>query len=173
MYKETTYLAGAMDMVPDAGSDWRRMLTPRLKKLGIVVQDPIVMTNELMGTSSSDEAKDELERLYRKNREKYFRVVAKIKRQDKAAVRRSEFIITYWGYYIPTYGTVVENDISADRKIPIYCVCFGPENSLPSWFREDIHRSGGQKFDDFNGLIKFLIQRKNIIERCHKTVPTC
>ncbi len=165
IYGEKTYLAGAMDMVPDGGVDWRKMLTPRLQKLDIVVQDPIIMTNVLLKVASTKEARWRLRQLGEENKKEYFRIVRIIKKQDKDAVLCSQFIITFWGYNIPTYGTVVENYTAANKHIPIYCVCFAPEYVLPTWFREDIYRSGGQKFDDFDGLVRFLQQRKNIIEQ--------
>ncbi len=35
-----TYLAGAMDRVPDGGVGWRNRITPMLKSLGVTVFDP-------------------------------------------------------------------------------------------------------------------------------------
>ena len=163
--REITYLAGAMDMVPDSGLGWREATTPRLEALDIEVQDPIIMTNKLLHVSSAKDARWALRRLAEEDEEKYYEIVDTIERQDLDAVLRSSFIITFWGWQIPTYGTVVENDTAARNKIPIYCVCFAPAYVLPNWFRKDIHRSGGQKFDDFEGLLRFLVLRKKIIER--------
>lgn len=160
-----TYLAGAMDMVPDSGLEWRSAITPKLEKLGIGVQDPIVMTNKLLNLSSAKEAKWMLRRLAEEDKENYRKIMDDIVREDLAAVLRSNFIITFWGWQIPTYGTVVENYAAANNGIPIYCVCFAPSYVLPNWFRRDIDRSGGQKFDDFDGLLKFLATRKTIIEQ--------
>lgn len=168
---EMTYLAGAMDMVPDSGLAWRATITPKLERMGIVVQDPIIMTNKLLGVSSASEARWLLRRLAEEDEEKYFKIVDAIEKQDLDAVLRSKFIITFWGWQIPTYGTVVENDTAARNGIPIYCVCFAPAYVLPNWFRKDIHRSGGQKFDDFDGLLKFLALRKEIIEQYLNKTP--
>lgn len=154
-----------MDMVPDSGLEWRSAITPKLEKLGIEVQDPIAMTNKLLSVSSAREARWMLRRLAEEDEERYYKIIDEIERDDLDAVLRSKFIITFWGWQIPTYGTVVENDTAARHGIPIYCVCFAPSYVLPNWFRKDIHRSRGQKFDDFDGLLKFLVIRKTIIEQ--------
>lgn len=169
--REMTYLAGAMDMVPDSGLEWRAAITPKLEALGIAVQDPIIMTNELLKVTSAKEARWALRRLAEESEEKYYKTVDLIEKQDLDAVLRSKFIITFWGWQIPTYGTVVENDTAARNKIPIYCVCFAPAYVLPNWFRKDIHRSGGQKFDDFDGLLRFLAVRKEIIRQYLDKAP--
>lgn len=165
MYQETTYSSGAMDMVAGGGVDWRQKLTPRLEKLGIVVQDPVIMTNKLLNVSDTNEARWILRRLAEENQPEYNRIMEIIERQDIEAVERSNFIITYWVHHIPTYGTVGENWVAANKKIPIYCVCAAPSYVLPHWFRYDIYRSGGKKVNDFDELITLLEQRKNIVEQ--------
>ena len=35
-----TYLAGAMDRVPDGGVGWRQTITPKLTEMGVVVLNP-------------------------------------------------------------------------------------------------------------------------------------
>jgi hypothetical protein len=158
-----------MDMVAGGGVDWRQKLTPQLEALGIEVQNPVLMTNKLLQVSDPNEARWILRRLAEENQPEYCRVMEIIERQDIEAVERSNFIITYWVSHIPTYGTVGENWVAANRKIPIYCVCPAPSYVLPHWFRYDIYRSGGKKFNDFDELMEFLKQRKNIVEQnAHK-----
>ena len=42
-----TYLAGAMDRVPDGGAGWRDKITPLLKKMGVVVLNPCDKPSEI------------------------------------------------------------------------------------------------------------------------------
>lgn len=165
MYKETTYLSGAMDMVADGGVNWREKLMPRLEELGIVVLDPVLMSNKLLQVPTGRDAKWKLRMLAEEDKKEYRRIMEMIKKNDIDAVLQSDFIITRWDYYIPTYGTVAENWTAAMKEIPIYCVCPAPDYVLPHWFRDDIDISGGQKFNNDEELIKFLKQRKEIIEQ--------
>ena len=42
-----TYLAGAMDRVPDGGAGWRDKITPLLERMGVVVLNPCDKPSEI------------------------------------------------------------------------------------------------------------------------------
>lgn len=151
-------------MAPDFGVDWRQQLTPKLEKLDIKVQDPIVQTLKRFKAQSMEESRETLQRLWKEDRGKHHQIIMAIKRADIKAVLRSDFLITYWDWRITTYGTVDENREAAKNKIPIYCVCYAPAQLLPNWFIDDIlYESGGGLFDSFDRLENFLKLRRNVI----------
>lgn len=165
-YHETTYLSGPMDMVPDGGAEWRQRITPALKELGLEVIDPIETTKKTLTVPVMEDSKYRLKDLWEKDKKGYYRIMDEIESNDlDKGVLASNFIITFWDWRVNTYGTVVENDVSARNHIPIYCVSYSPADALPNWLRKDIHRSGGDLFGDFNELLKFLRLRKNIVEQ--------
>ena len=42
-----TYLAGAMDRVPDGGAGWRDKITPLLERMGVIVLNPCDKPSEI------------------------------------------------------------------------------------------------------------------------------
>ena len=102
-----TYLAGAMDRVPDGGVGWRQTITPKLTEMGVVVLNPCDKPVEVGSKDHNTRKEIEIlkdKQLYSDIRKKY----GVIRTLDLRCVDISDFIIAsidkcLIGYWVKTF----------------------------------------------------------------------
>ena len=127
-----TYLAGAMDRVPDGGTGWRNRITPMLKSLGVTVFDPCDKPIEV-GIEDESVRKD-IEHLkqtkqFDKIRDEY-RVIRTL---DLRCVDISDFIIASIDIDVHACGTYEEITTANRQKKPILVWCKQGKRNAPNW----------------------------------------
>ena len=127
-----TYLAGAMDRVPDGGTGWRNRITPMLKSLGVTVFDPCDKPIEV-GIEDESVRKD-IEHLkqtkqFDKIRDEY-RVIRTL---DLRCVDISDFIIASIDIDVHACGTYEEITTANSQKKPVLVWCQQGKENAPNW----------------------------------------
>jgi len=127
-----TYLAGAMDRVPDGGVGWRQKITPKLTSLGVTVLDPcdkpaMVGIEDNNTRSTIDSYK--LNGQYEKIREDY----SVIRTLDLRCVDISDFIIASIDIDVHACGTYEEISVANSQKKPVLIWCQQGKEFAPNW----------------------------------------
>ena len=130
------YLAGTMEYAADDGVEWRKSITPRLEKLGIVVLDP---TDRPVRLSYADNSASEqlhlLKEMRRKGKfKKLIKCAKEIVHQDLRMVDVADLLIVYIDASVPTVGTIDEFVTASNQQKPILMVCKQGIREIPIWF---------------------------------------
>lgn len=163
--QEKAYLSGAIDLAPDFGVDWRKMLIPKLKTLEIDSYDPTRLNLKVLKVRSMKKAAQIMRKLWEEDRGQWLGLVLLLEKTNLKALLSSSIVITCWDPRLSTYGTSIENFLAANSGIPIYCVHYTPVEALPGLLRKDVIQSLGEFFPNFDELLKFLKVRKRKIEQ--------
>lgn len=126
------YLAGAMEMDPDNGVEWRQVIQKELQDLGIYWLDP---TNKPTETGKeTPETKQELfqARAVRDYDAVYSRMKP-IRCIDLRMTDISDFLIVNLDPQTPTFGTLEEMANSNRQKKPIVVRIVGGKEKTPLW----------------------------------------
>jgi|TARA_R110002110_G_scaffold3190_4_gene16440 hypothetical protein len=127
-----TYLAGAMDRVPDGGVGWRQRIKPVLKSKGVVVLDPCDKPSEV-GIEDSC-TRESIERLKKEGKFQQVRDdYAVIRTFDLRCVDISDFIIASIDTDVHACGTYEEVSLANSQKKPILIWCQQGKQNAPSW----------------------------------------
>ena len=127
-----TYLAGAMDRVPDGGVGWRKKITPLLEGKGITVLDPC---NKPVQVGIEDSlTREKIMRLkesgeYNKIREKY----GVIRTLDLRCIDVSDFVIASIDINVHACGTYEEIVVANSQKKPVLIWCQQGKAAAPNW----------------------------------------
>tara|TARA_Y100000356_G_scaffold92260_1_gene77769 strand:+ start:87 stop:632 length:546 start_codon:yes stop_codon:yes gene_type:complete len=148
-----TYLAGAMDRVPDGGVGWRQTITPTLSDMGVVVLNPCDKPVEV-GIEDANTRK-EIERLKEKQlysdiRKKY----GVIRTLDLRCVDISDFIIASIDIDVHACGTYEEIAVANSQKKPVLIWCQQGKKSAPNWLYFMLPHQ--HIFGDIESLIRYL-----------------
>jgi hypothetical protein len=127
-----TYLVGAMDRVKDGGVEWRELITPWLKGMGVVVLNPC---DKPIDVGIEDEnTRGDIEYLkstgqFDKVKEKY----SVIRTLDLRCVDISDFIIASIDTDVHACGTYEEITTANRQKKPILIWCKQGKRHAPNW----------------------------------------
>jgi nucleoside 2-deoxyribosyltransferase len=154
------YLAGTMEYSKDGGSGWRRVITPALKKLGLIVMDPTNRPLRLSFASSSSEEIDNLKKLRNEgNFDTLVTYAKEIVHQDLRMVDVADLVIVFINATVPTVGTIDEFVTACTQKKPVLLFCEQGKKGLPIWFWGRIGRSHSKVIcDDLNEVVERLKQ---------------
>jgi len=127
-----TYLAGAMDRVPDGGTGWRKTITPSLQSLGVTVLDPCNKPIEI--GIEDDTSRVLIDRCketgqFDKIRKKY----GVIRTLDLRCIDISDFIIASIDTEVHACGTYEEITIANSQKKPVLIWCQQGKKHAPNW----------------------------------------
>jgi nucleoside 2-deoxyribosyltransferase len=127
------YLSGNCENAEKAGADWRKDITPKLKKLGLVIFDPVHSNVPL----SFCNKQDEFEFVKKLRKDGDYVTLRKAMSQVVAADLRmcdvADCIIVYLDSEKPTYGTIDEIVTACNQKKPVYLVCKQGMKAMPLW----------------------------------------
>ena len=120
--KKTVYLAGPITAVSDDGIGWRKLITPKLRELGVIVDDPTVMTVGNLGEVADHKAMFKQlakERKFAQLKEVFFPIV----RKDLRCVDKADFFIFYYDPDVPMFGGIHELVVAHWQRKPILMFC--------------------------------------------------
>jgi len=127
-----SYLAGAMDRVPDGGTGWRDKITPLLEKTGVVVLNPCDKPASVGKEDSNSRLRiDELkiDGDYEKLKEEF----AVVRTLDLRCVDISDFIIASIDIDVHACGTYEEISVANSQKKPVLVWCQQGKSAAPNW----------------------------------------
>lgn len=151
------YLCGPLGAVEDDGKGWRQDITPKLEKMGLIVDDPTKSTANGKGEVSDD--KKYFKQLIKneefgKLKEEFWPII----RKDLRSVDKCDFLILNYQVGIPTIGTYEECTRAVISKKPILLKY--DKNELDrfnpwviSWVKEN------EVFSNWNDLFDYLINK--------------
>tara|TARA_Y100000590_G_scaffold468528_1_gene651585 strand:- start:737 stop:1282 length:546 start_codon:yes stop_codon:yes gene_type:complete len=127
-----TYLAGAMDRVPDGGTGWREAITPALNDRGVVVLNPC---DKPADVGIEDEETRRLIEEYKETGEygKIRKEYGVIRTLDLRCVDVSDFIIASIDIDVHACGTYEEIAVANSQKKPVLVWCQQGKASAPNW----------------------------------------
>jgi hypothetical protein len=127
-----TYLAGAMDRVPDGGCAWRRQITPYLINLGVSVIDPC--KKPIGSAIECDETRHWIE--YYKETKQYDKIRDKfgiLRTSDLRCIDICDFIVAQIDLDVHACGTYEEIVTANRQKKPIMIWCKQGKQHAPNW----------------------------------------
>ena len=130
--RSQVYLVGAMDRVPDGGTNWRQRITPFLKEMGVTVINPC--EKPVHNVSEDDDTRYWIE--YYKETEQYDKIKEKfsiIRCADLRCVDVSDFIIAHIDLDVHACGTYEEIVTANRQKKPILIWCEQGKKQAPNW----------------------------------------
>jgi hypothetical protein len=127
-----TYLVGAMDRVPDAGTTWREQITPFLEERGIVVLDPC---KKPIDVGVEDDKAREIIEAYKETGQfdKIKDDYSVIRTVDLRCVDISDFIIASIDLDVHACGTYEEITTANRQKKPVLVWCQQGKRNAPNW----------------------------------------
>jgi len=127
-----TYLAGAMDRVPDGGEGWRNRITPILQAMDVTVLNPCDKPVEI---ALEDKGTRTEINLLKKS--KQFDRIKKdygvIRTLDLRCVDISDFIIASIDINVHACGTYEEIAVANSQKKPVLIWCQQGKENAPNW----------------------------------------
>ena len=162
-----TYLAGAMDRVPDGGVVWRDKITPLLESKGVVVLNPCdkpveVGIEDASTRASIEELKDKGE--YGKIKKDY----GVIRTLDLRCVDISDFIIASIDIDVHACGTYEEIALANSQKKPVLIWCQQGKRFAPNWLYFMLpHQHIFSSIDSLMSYLDYVDTNKEQIEH-HK-----
>tara|TARA_R110002012_G_scaffold62218_4_gene163615 strand:+ start:405 stop:944 length:540 start_codon:yes stop_codon:yes gene_type:complete len=159
-----TYLAGAMDRVPDGGTGWRKRITPMLKSLGVTVFDPCDKPIEV--GIEDEHVRKEIQELkeqgrFDKIREDY-RVIRTL---DLRCVDISDFVIASIDIDVHACGTYEEIVTANSQKKPVLVWCQQGKENAPNWLFFMLPHQ--HIFGSLNELLQYLLNVDSNIDTAH------
>lgn len=150
------YLSGAIENCSDAGTSWRKDITPFLKSLGIGVFDPT--DKPLKGANESPQERQIIDSLIESgNYEGASKLMRRISNVDLRGVDKSDFIIVYMDNQINSAGTPHEITLSTQQKKPIIVMCpQGKKDVMSWWFGRIPHQLFFESWDEVKSYINHV-----------------
>ena len=127
-----TYLAGAMDRVPDGGLAWRKRTTPLLLNLGVRVLNPCDKPIEV---GIEDTESRVLIDSYKKTGQfdRIRKEYGVIRTLDLRCIDISDFVIASIDTNVHACGTYEEITIANSQKKPVLIWCQQGKEHAPNW----------------------------------------
>lgn len=169
LYGMRTYLVGAMESVPDGGTQWRSRITPWLNSRGVLVFNPC--DKPLSEETSRESPEDRAIRKRLLEQGKYDEMIehAKmIRPTDLRMVDITDFIIAYIDKDSYATGTYEEISWANRQKKPILVVCEQGKREAPPWLFLMLKKAHHTIFDDWSSLQEYL----DYIDECPDTPDT-
>jgi hypothetical protein len=147
------YLCGAMDRVADGGVIWRAEITPILKKLGVVVLDPV---HKPLDCAREDFDNRVLRRKYKQegNYDKVAEFVKEIRHVDLRMVDTADFLIVSLDLDAYPCGTWEELFWANRQKKPILVWVPQGKKEAPDWLFGTIPHQ--MIFSSMKSIIQYL-----------------
>ena len=127
------YLCGPIDRCPDDGRGWRDDITPKLKKMGVVVLNPLDKPS--VGVALED--KENREARKKAKGEEGFDEVASLMKEirniDLRMVDLSSFLIVYLDLNVYPTGIMEELFLANHQKKPVLIMCKQGKSKVPDW----------------------------------------
>lgn len=148
-----TYLAGAMDRVPDGGVEWRERITPMLNSMGVVVMNPC---NKPFHMPSEDFDNRRVRHDHKRNGqlEATRRIMKRIRTSDLRMVDISDFIIASIDVDVHMCGSYEEITTANRQKKPVLCWVQQGRQMTPDWLLGMLPSEFF--FDTVHGLLDYL-----------------
>jgi len=132
--KKLIYLAGGMEKRADNGKTWRRLITPKLEKIGYAVFNPCLEEGGIF--KNYNITPEELKKLEKsKNVEFFMKMGNDIGKHDLKAIEASDFVIVFMDESVfKSSGTVSEMTIAKlvwDK--PVFVIRSVPYSAIPLW----------------------------------------
>jgi nucleoside 2-deoxyribosyltransferase len=147
------YLAGAIDRVPDRGTQWREFITPFLESLGVEVFNPLKKPTNL---GAEDESVAKYKKTLKEN--KQFDTLSELMRNirsvDLRMVDVSDFLIVNLDIDTHPCGTLEEIFWANRQKKPILVHMVQGKTSAPDWLFGTIPHQ--LIFNDWSEIMSYL-----------------
>ncbi len=127
-----TYLVGAMDRVPDAGTGWREEITPFLEGVGVTVLNPCEKPIDV--GVEDEEARREID--YYKSTGQFEFIRSRygvIRSVDLRCVDIADFIVSSIDLEVHACGTYEEITTANRQKKPVLVWCQQGKEHAPNW----------------------------------------
>jgi nucleoside 2-deoxyribosyltransferase len=167
--RQRCYLAGAIDRVPDRGTQWRNAITPFLQSLGIEVFNPLQKPTNIA-------VEDKHTALYKKRLKKSKKydelseLMRNIRSVDLRMVDVSDFLLVNLDLDTHPCGTLEEIFWANRQKKPILIHMVQGKEATPDWLFGTIPHY--MIFDNWTGIQEYLTQINNTIWE-HKEERWC
>lgn len=148
------YLAGAIDRVPDRGSQWRDSISPILESLGIQVFNPLKKPSNI-GAEDNTIAEYKKRLKNTKNYDQLSVIMKTIRSIDLRMVDISDFLIVNLDIDTHPCGTLEEIFWANRQKKPILIRVVQGKSSAPDWLFGTIPHEF--IFDSWGELISYLV----------------
>lgn len=148
------YLAGAIDRVPDRGSQWRDTISPILESLGVQVFNPLKKPTNI-GAEDESIAAYKKQLKSSKNYDQLSKIMRTIRSVDLRMVDISDFLIVNLDIDTHPCGTLEEIFWANRQKKPILVRMVQGKISAPDWLFGTIPHEF--IFDSWSELISYLI----------------
>jgi hypothetical protein len=151
---QRVYLAGAMDRVEDRGNGWRDQITPFLKKIGVIVFNPIKKPS-ILGQEDERTHKHKIVLKKEKNYDELSSLMKVIRSVDLRLVDISDFLIVSLNLNHYACGTWEELFLCNRSKKPILVHIEQGKDAVPDWLFGTIPHQWF--FSEWSDLKKYLL----------------
>lgn len=163
---QITYLAGPIEFANDKGVGWRQYITPKLKKFGIGILNPI--DKEVIYQFHEDSTFHALKKklIDEKKYDEYSLLMKQVARSDLRMVDKSDFLIAYVDIDIHMCGTYHEIIMCAIERKPCLLVCKQGKQYTPPWLWGILpHEYFFSTFDEVLKYLKKIDRSKGYIDK--------
>jgi len=129
---QRVYLAGAIDRAKDRGRGWREEISPFLKKLGVIVFNPILKPSEI-GLEDQDTHNLKAKLKKQQRYEELSNMMKVIRSVDLRLVDISDFMIVNLDLDVHPCGTLEEIFWANRQKKPIIVHMVQGKQNAPDW----------------------------------------
>jgi hypothetical protein len=158
------YLSGAMDLVPDNGTQWRNLIKPFLLDLNIRPIDPCDKPEPLFGEKEDKNEYKELKTKYREDKDydNLCKLMKKVRNTDLRFVDLCDFLIVNIDINVHACGTYNEVSIAVQQKKPIIIRCEQGKHNVPFWLFGCIpHETMFSTWDEVREYIRYIDSDEN------------
>ena len=167
--RQRCYLAGAIDRVPDRGTQWRDHITPFLQSLGVEVFNPLKKpTNLALEDEQTAAYKKKLKKS--KKYDELAELMKNIRAVDLRMVDVSDFLLVNLDLETHPCGTLEEIFWANRQKKPIIIHMVQGKVSTPDWLFGTVPHY--MIFSDWSSVQEYLMQINNKIWE-HKEERWC
>jgi hypothetical protein len=152
------YLAGAIDRVPDRGTQWRDYITPFLESLGVEVFNPLKKPTNL-GAEDESIASYKKRLKEKKDYDTLSELMKTIRSVDLRMVDVSDFLIVNLDIDTHPCGTLEEIFWANRQKKPILIHMVQGKISAPDWLFGTIPHQ--LIFNDWKEMMSYLLDINN------------
>lgn len=132
---QIAYLAGPIDSDPNRGTEYRKEVTPILRKYGIGILSPLDKSTVFCPHLNEDSELHKIRNEFLKNKDydNYSSIMKEIVRVDLSMVDGAHFIVCYINKDIHMCGTYHEIVVASMQRKPCLIVCKQGMENIPPW----------------------------------------